>query len=203
MPMILGLAAASAEPVMVSARVASGTDASTAAIWADWRGTDEPLYWRDGTGKNNNTNLRFAGLQIPRGATITEAYITVYAEGPRTGSNSDDYVTIGAEQADNSASITDLPNHVSRMTNLGTTVQWPTPNMVANQAIVSPNLAALVQQVVNRGGWPNGTGGAIQFFAQNNAAANANWNNANVAMQSYLSNTGATYIPLIEITYLP
>lgn len=199
MPSLLGLRPASATPVTVTLRVASNHDALTAVIWASWRGADEQIYWLDRQGRQMNTNLRFTNLTVPQGATITDARLTLYARGNRTGAAATDFVTIGAEQVDNATQVTSYANHTSRMGNVGVTVDWLMTNMTVNQALESPNLAAVVQQVVNRAGWVSGN--AIQFFCANNPVANMNWN-FDVDMQNYAVNNGAQYYPMLEVTYL-
>lgn len=187
-------------PTTITKRIASANDAATAVAWASWRSGSEVLYWHDPQGRSNNTNLRFTGLAIPRNATITEAVITVWGHGNRNGAKGTDYVTVGAEQVDDATAVTSYATHTSRMSNVGVTVQWAVPNYSHNQALASPDLKSIVQQIVNRAGWPNGTGGAIQFFIQNNSVPNLDWNAAPEA-QSYSINSGASYIPLLSVTY--
>lgn len=202
----LGLAAAPLEPVMVSSRVASATDSTTAFPDVSWRDLEDYLYPRDTTGRPNTMNLRFAGLEIPRGATIQSAHITLWGSANRSGGNEADYFTIGAEQVDNATSIPTSPSnglaaHTSRMANVGATVQWTLPNLSTSQPVQSPDLSAVVQEVVNRPGWPDGTGAAIQFFTQNNSSAGGSWNEE-PGLQSFGRNFNASYIPLLEVTYL-
>lgn len=207
-PIVLGLGQASVpppEPVTVSSRVASITDCTTAFPDVSWRDLEDTLYPRDTSGRPNSANLRFAGLEIPRYATITDARITVYGTGIRSGADATDYVVIGAEQVDDATSIPTSPSnglsaHTSRMTNVGVTANWAWQNYSNNQSFQSPDLSAIVQEIVNRAGWPDGTGGAIQFFTQNNSGTNSGWN-AEPGVQSYAVNNGAQYLPLLEVTY--
>lgn len=205
-PVILGLGASSSppppDPVNISASVGSSDDGAYMAAWAAWRETADAIVIRDREGRDQNSNLRFTGLQIPRNATIQDARITLYAAGNWTGGgNADDYLVVGAEQVDNASAITSYSAHNTRRTNVGTTVNWSIVTRTNNQALVSPDLSAVVQQIVNRGGWPDGTGGAIQFFLQNNQVANLAWN-FSPHVQSYSTNNGAQYLPLLEITYI-
>ena len=203
-PVLLGLGATQAQPptpVSISARVASGNDGASAAIWATWRSGDEPIYWFDEGGRQLNTNLRFTGLQIPRNATITAATITGWARNSFNNTGASDYVTIGAEQVDNAGAVTTYANHVSRMGNVGTTVQWPLTNRSIGDPVVSPSLVAVVQQIVNRAGWPDGSGGAINFFVANNQVANAGMPHG-PQLFNFTNNNNSGQIPLLEVTYL-
>lgn len=208
-PIVLGLGQSSApapEPVSISARVASATDSATAYPYVSWRDLSDFWYPRDTQGQPNSANLRFAGLEIPRNATIQSARISLWGQGPRTGADATDFFTIGAEQVDDATSIPTSPNngldaHISRMTNVGTTVVWSLSDYTTNELVQSPELAAVVQQIVNRPGWPDGSGGAIMFFTQNNDGANGGWNHE-PGFQSYTNNNGAQYLPLLEVTYL-
>lgn len=208
-PIVLGLGQSSApapEPVSISARVASITDGTTAFPDVSWRDLEDSLYPRDTSGRPNSMNLRFAGLEIPRNATIQSARISLWGAGNRTGADATDFFTIGAEQVDDATSIPTSPSnglaaHISRMSNVGTTVVWSLSNHTNNQLVQSPELAAVVQQIVNRPGWPDGSGGAIMFFTQNNSGTNSGWN-YEPGFQSYAVNNGAQYLPLLEVTYL-
>lgn len=205
-PVILGLGASSSppppDPVNINATVGSSDDGAYIATWVSWRETADKIYIRDREGRDQNTNLRFTGLQIPRNATIQDARITLYSYSNWTGGgNGDDFVVVGAEQVDNATAITSYSAHNTRRTNVGTTVNWSIVTRTTNQALVSPDLSAVVQQIVNRGGWPDGTGGAIQFFLESNQVANLAWNDS-PNVQSYSTNNGSQYLPLLEITYI-
>lgn len=205
-PVILGLGASSSppppDPVTRNATVGSQNDGTYISVWNSWRETGDNIYIHDREGRDHNTNLRFTGLEIPRNATITDARITLYARGTWTGGGSGgDYVVVGAEQVDNATAITTFAAHNTRRSNVGVTVSWPIVNRSPNQALVSPDLSAVVQQIVNRGGWPDGTGGAIQFFLQDSEVANLAWN-VSPHVQSYSTNNGSQYLPALEITYI-
>lgn len=207
MPFLLGVAAAGGgdggggTPVDVSARVAANDDSATAVAWASWRGNDESLYIDDSTVRSNNTNLRFPGLEIPQGATITSAVITIWAANTVTGFVGGEGLTVGAEQADNATAPTSYESHTSKSGNIGTTARWAYSTWSSGSPISSPDLSALVQQIVNRGGWPDGTGGAIQFYLQNDTTGSHSWS-TNPQAYSYYTASSADLRPLIEITYV-
>lgn len=202
-PILMGLGSTAVSYTSISARVNSQNDGVTYMPSASYRGgAGEDIWWKDKAGRALNTNLRFTGLQIPRGATIDDARITVWSLGTRTGVNANDYVNVYAEQVNNATAITSAAALTSRWSNVGTSVTWPVGgNLVLNGPITSPNISAVVQQIVNRAGWPDGTGGAIQFFIDGSTVANSGLSD-DINMQSYDLNNSAQYIPLLEITYI-
>lgn len=131
-------------------------------------GQFDPLYMISGT-PNATTALRFTNITIPQGATILDARLTVWTNLNQSNVSTA-WMTVGAEQVDNASQLSSAANHESRKGNLGTTLQWgPHAGLAgSNLPFQSPNLAAIVQQIVNRGGWASGN--AIQFFTAANPA---------------------------------
>jgi hypothetical protein len=101
--------------------------------------------------------MRFVNLTIPKNAIITNAYIQFTTDEVSTAATS---LSIAAEAADNSAIFTTADNNISARVKTSTTASWSPPawNTIdeagANQRMT--NLAAVVQQIVNRTGWTSG-----------------------------------------------
>jgi type IV pilus assembly protein PilY1 len=102
--------------------------------------------------------LRFTGINIPQGATVTSAVLTVTA----SSTNSADPIPAGggtpiwrisAEAIDNSQDFTAAANNLSGRLKTAATVDWAVPAMEQNQAYASPELTSVVQQVISRPGW--------------------------------------------------
>lgn len=206
-PMILGLGTVGSPPLTeysVSSRANGSTDATTLYDPVDyWTSTDaEDLYWGNKSAVTMSSALRFSGLSIPRGATITEAYITLWSAKNYSGCNSSTtWHTIGAEQVDNATAISSKSNFKSRRSNVDDTVLWVVEDKTLNSSLKSPNLKSLVQAIVDRVGWPDGTGGAINFFTEYSNMATPTLT-LDPSMQSPGHNNGSSYLPLIEIKYL-
>lgn len=175
-------------------RVAAVRDSISNVPAVSYWGEYDPLYFI-GNSSGMTTALRFTGLGIPQGATIINAYLTVYvADGFDQGVDSTAWVTVGAEQVDNASQLTSASNHESRKTNLGTTVQWgPHGGLAQRAAFVSPNLATVVQEIVDRSGWSSGN--AMQFFMTPNPSTTSDFQ-----FMSYWSGNAA-YYPRLEISW--
>lgn len=178
----------------IDLRVADVEDALTAA--GGYWGTSDPLYW---TGSSDyNTALRFTGCSIPQGATITSATLTVYTNSGMLGATSADEVSVAAEDVDNATQLTSITDHNTRKLNTTTaTVDWYVwqangPLDGADQPVVSPDISAIVQEIVNRASWASGN--AIQFFAQDKGTGQA------LAMRSFFNGASGTY-PRLEVAF--
>ena len=97
--------------------------------------------------------FRFSKLQIPRNATITEAYLRFTSKSDRTGAAE---FTVRSEDTANAEPFTAANNSV-------TSRQWNTPGVTwvpgdwsTNVAIESDNIGEVLQQVVDRGDWCSG-----------------------------------------------
>ncbi len=113
----------------------------------------------DGSGRGDQViGMRFNNVAIPQGAVITNAYIqfTVDEDDAQAGT-----VVLKAEDVDNSGAFVNSNFNVSGRTTTGDSVlwqnipQWPVVG-VAGPDQQTPNIASLVQAVVNRGGWSSG-----------------------------------------------
>jgi sugar lactone lactonase YvrE len=126
--------------------------------------------------------MRFAGVAIPQGATITNAYIQFVVDEAQSVATT---LTLKAEAADNAATFTTATANVSSRPRSSAFASWSpsawTTVGAAGADQRTPNLAALVQEVVNRPGWASGN--ALAFIvtgsghrtavAYNGSAANA------------------------------
>jgi hypothetical protein len=92
-------------------------------------------------------------VQIPKGATIVDANVQFTAD--ETGSSATNLV-VRAERADNSAPITTSAFNISNRPRTSASVAWAPPAWptvgAAGPGQLTPNLASVVQEVVNRPG---------------------------------------------------
>lgn len=110
---------------------------------------------------NNRFFLRFP-LNVPPGATIQAAYLTVYAD-VSTGNGALIYV----DQSDDSPAIASYNDYTGRSLS-SSPVTWNPTEWVSWQYYNSPSLVSLVQETVNRAGWQSGS--HIQFFGYPNGS---------------------------------
>ena len=107
--------------------------------------------------------LRFADIRIPRGTPIQEAYLQfTYGTGPPPrGTNTEPTdLTLHAELAGDAVAFTEVRQNISVRKRTAASVNWsPEPWEVANERSVrqrTPDLAALIQEVVDRPDWHEG-----------------------------------------------
>ncbi len=110
--------------------------------------------------------LRFAtGATIPQGATINTASLEVNIVGT---SYDDPDVDVYLEDADNSAALSTSSNNISGRTKTTAKVTWSSTGVGSGWK--SPgDLAAVVQEVVDRGGWVSGNALTVLFDSLSSA----------------------------------
>jgi len=105
--------------------------------------------------------LRWLNITIPQGATITAAHISFYGRGSLsegTVCNAD----IDGDDEDNCATYTTCPNLWARPRTTAS-VAWNGISSWASAAWYdSPDIASVIQEIINRGGWSSGN--AIGIF---------------------------------------
>ena len=115
-------------------------------------------------GDDNNTaqlvGMRFTNIPIPRNAIIMSAYVEF--EVAATGSTSAS-VTIQGQAIDNAPAFVSAKNNISARSRTTAQVAWN--NIPAWPALnakwQTPNLSAIIQQIVNRANWVTGNSIAI------------------------------------------
>ena len=133
--------------------------------------------------------LRFGGLQVPQGATITNAYVQFRTDETSTGASN---LTVRAEAVDNAPTYTSATNNISNRATTTANVAWSPPVWStvgeAGTSQRTPNLAILVQAVVGRAGWAQGNALAMQFSGTGRRTAEA-------------FEGGAAFAPLLHVEY--
>jgi hypothetical protein len=103
--------------------------------------------------------LRFPGLAVPQGSTIESAFVRLTADGSDSGATS---LTLSAQAANNALAFTAATNDISSRMQTAASVDWSSVGAWTDGAQYdSPDIAALVQEVVNRPGWASGNALAI------------------------------------------
>ena len=149
--------AAGGIPVTVTSRVNAGSDD------AEQRQTGgnmyinssdlELVYDTTSTG-NQYVGMRFNNVNVPKGKTITNAYIQFTVDEKNSGSTS---LTIKGQAADNTTTFTTAANNVSSRATTAASVAWAPAAWstvgAAGTAQRTPDLKNIVQEIVNRAGW--------------------------------------------------
>ncbi|MCZ7526595.1 MAG: hypothetical protein M5U14_09610 [Acidimicrobiia bacterium] len=96
------------------------------------------------------TWARFDGLTIPQGATIVSAYYRPVAKQVGTP-----FTELRAFAQDDPAAPTSLSDYTSRPLTTAT-VNWDPTGWATFDRRTSPNIATIIQEIVNRAGWASG-----------------------------------------------
>ncbi len=101
--------------------------------------------------------MRFAGLDVPRGATVTRAYVQFTVDEADTGAAT---LAITGQADDNAAPFTSSNHNLSSRPTTTASVPWvpaPWPHVgAAGPDQQTPDLKAVIQEIVNRNGWAAG-----------------------------------------------
>jgi hypothetical protein len=113
-------------------------------------GPPEPRQW---------VGLRFPNLSIPQGATINSASIQFTVDTTDTEPDTD--VMIFGELAPNSVTFAEVNNDISGRPRTSSSVLWNdipvwTTVGAAGPDQRTPNLASIIQEIVNQAGWASG-----------------------------------------------
>ncbi|MQW85611.1 hypothetical protein GHJ82_01690 [Sinorhizobium saheli] len=141
-------------PTILERRVASSTDDVEEAASGSMSIASSDLELAvDGT-KVQTVGMRFTGLDIPQGAIITNAYIQFTVDSVSSGAVS---LLIRGQDADNAAAFTTAQFNASSRPTTGASVAWQPPSWTtrgeAGLAQRTPDLTAIVQEIVDRLGW--------------------------------------------------
>ncbi len=115
--------------------------------------------------------LRFNGLDIPQGATISNAYIQFTADEDQ--SDAADLIIYG-EDLNNATAFTGLNFNLSARTHTSASVNWSVSAWTsesAGAAEQTPNISSIVQEIVNRPGWQQGN--AMVFLLEGSGTRSA------------------------------
>ncbi|MFP5370551.1 MAG: PKD domain-containing protein, partial [Actinomycetes bacterium] len=112
--------------------------------------------------KVQTVGLRFTGVTVPEGATITNAYVQFQVDEAKTaGAN----LTVAGQAADNPGTFTTASGNISTRQKTAATVawapaSWPTVG-ARTEAQRTPDLSKVVQEIVDRPGWASGQAMAV------------------------------------------
>ncbi len=120
--------------------------------------------------------IRFASVDIPAGSVITGATIQFTVDETK-GNDTESNLIIRAEQNANPSSFEDVPFNISSRPTFGTSVDWmimpgtwgTVGEAGENQA--TPDVAALVQAIIDQDGWEAGNAMAFIFEGTGTKAA--------------------------------
>jgi cellulose synthase/poly-beta-1,6-N-acetylglucosamine synthase-like glycosyltransferase len=157
---------------------ATGFDLAELHVWLDY---PPPT-------TNQSDAVRFTNVAVPAGATIGAAHITFRAE------NSPSPLTAGTTiygQADDDPLTFSTYSDYDARAHTSAYVHWQPSTWVADTDIESPDISAIIQEIVDRPGWSSGQ--AMAFFFVADAVQN---------IYAYSYDGSPTYAPTLHIEYM-
>ncbi len=109
------------------------------------------LGYDSGNAATSDEGLRFQNIAIPQGATINSAHINYYALWSASGDTS---IRFRTENVDNAEPFTTASANLTSRTFISAFVDWTLPTSWSDgSAHQSPDLATILQPIVDREGW--------------------------------------------------
>ena len=197
------------DPVTISSRIATGMDdveeSSTGNISNNVNSTDiELVYDASTTAATQVVGLRFINMNIPKNATISNAFIQFTCDETNTAACN---LTISGEDIDNSPAFSTNSYNVSSRTKTSAQVSWtPAGWSVAGEAGTNqktPDLAAIVQEIVTRPGYLTNSAFTFIFTGTGSRIAESYEGSASqaaVLSVTYITASGENQPPVVSLT---
>jgi PKD repeat protein len=154
-------------------------------------------------GGDQTVGIRFTGVAIPQGAWITNAYVQFQVDETPSASTS---LTVQGEAADNAVTFGTADGDISSRDRTGAAVPW-TPPAWSNRGEAgpdqqTPDIASVVQQIVNRSGWASGNSLVIIITGTGERVAEAYDGESNAAPLLHVEySVGSNTSPAASFTY--
>ena len=132
--------------------------------------TNLELIWTDNA---QTVGIRFTGVSIPQGATITNAFIQFKAGTTSTWSTT---LSIQGDASTNAKAFSTTFKNVSSRSRTTKSVNWVASSWstgAVGPAQSTPNLAPIIQEIISKPNWVSGNSMAIIITGSGNRAAKA------------------------------
>jgi hypothetical protein len=160
--------------------------AANGAVYTD--SSDLELGYDSSRNSNQYVGLRFTNIDVPAGVEITRAYLEFAVDETSTINTN---ASIRAIAEDSAAPFTGIAYEVSSRLTTTALTNWTVPSWYNTGDLHrSPDLSAIIQEVINRGGWSVGNAMAFVVTALGERTA-----------ESFEG--GAATAPLLHIEYGP
>lgn len=125
-----------------------------------------------GSRGNQTVGMRFTGVTVPKGATVTSAYVQFQVDRATSTTTA---LTIQGQAADNAGTFTKISTGISSRPRTSNSAAWnppawPTPGAVG-PGQRTPNIASIVQEIVSRSNWSSGNAMVIIITGSGRRAA--------------------------------
>ena len=173
---------------VLTVAVASANDDAYEAGGTMYRGATYTIAGKSGS-KVHRSGFRFASVNLPKTAKIVSAKLKL---SYNWASGTTDTILYG-EAKDKSAAFATTRNNLSGRTKTSAKVAWSgLPIAAWGQTVESPDITAIVQQIVGRTGWK--AGNPITILQYENAATAKIW-------EAITYEGGASFAPKLVIEY--
>ena len=120
----------------------------------DLTATRASVGYFDATNLQHGSAFRFLNITIPKGATITAAYITITCRTARSATTVN--TKIKGEDADSPAAFSDYTDYSGRPRTTAV-VNWNNIGAwVVDTEYNSPEIKTIIQEIIDRAGWSSG-----------------------------------------------
>ncbi|MCH8839938.1 MAG: cadherin-like domain-containing protein [Planctomycetes bacterium] len=149
-------------PITIEVQVSTSSDDAEERPFGTVKLTSSDLEMTLDKTNQQIVGMRFTSLNIPPGASVQNAYLQFQAD--ETGSDPTS-LTIYGQAIDNATTFTSTSGNISSRSTTTASVAWsPVPWNTKDEAgpdQQTPNIAAVIQEIVNRPGWAIGNSLAI------------------------------------------
>ena len=125
-------------------------------------------------GANQTVGLRFGALPIPNGATVTRAYVQFATDEAQMEATT---LLLRGQAVDNAVTFASGSGNISGRPRTAASASWTPPTWtVVDEASAgqrTPELSALLQEIVNRPGWASGNALALIVTGSGHRTARA------------------------------
>lgn len=111
-------------------------------------------------GQMDYVGFRFRNVTVPQGSNIINAYVEMRAADSNT-ENTD--LTIFGQDSDNTSQFSGSSSMSGRPKTSASVTWHNIPNWTQNQDYQTPNLASIIQEIVDRSGWSSGNSMVIML----------------------------------------
>ncbi len=179
----------SVNPELITSTAESGDDAYERNGITDT--TSNSLRLTYGT-DTVHTGLRFTGLNIPQGATITSAYLRLTSSQLNSANST---LIIRGEKSADSAAFTASSGNITSRPVTGNEVLWDTDNAfpVTDDIIVTPDFSPVIEEIVGQASWCGGK--ALSLIIEGSSGDPGSERRARAA------DFGTTGAPQLVVTY--
>jgi hypothetical protein len=142
---------------VIDAPVRQGSDDAEESATGSIGTSSTDLELVNGDGSDQTVGMRFSALAIPAGARVEKAWVQFETDETKTAATS---LTIKGQAADNTSTFTSGSFGISSRPTTAASVAWSPPAWTLvhergpNQR--TPDLSAIVQEIVSRPGWTAG-----------------------------------------------